>query len=81
MKIFGIEKERRAEVIVLNGFSAHGDQSDLLNFAQSVRDKGPLRQISLVHGEDSARAVLKEKLLDLGFPTVHTPMPGDTVRF
>ena len=80
VKIFGVQKERRAEVIVLNGFSAHGDQNDLIAFAEAVREKGPLRQVALVHGEDTSRETLKSELMDRNFPTVHTPYPGDRVR-
>jgi metallo-beta-lactamase family protein len=29
VRIFGVERDRRAEVVVLNGFSAHADQRDL----------------------------------------------------
>ena len=81
VKIFGVQRERRAEVVILNGFSAHGDQSDLIAYAEAVREKGPLRQIALVHGEDGPRNILKSKLMDAGFPTVHTPYPKDTIRF
>src|SRR6185369_14371670 len=33
VRIFGVERERRAEVVVLNGFSAHADQADLVSYA------------------------------------------------
>ena len=79
VRIFGVERERHAEVVVLNGFSAHAGQSDLLEFAEAVRDAGPLRQIALVHGEDPGRETLKDLLRERGFPTVHTPHPGDRI--
>lgn len=80
VKIFGVQRERRAEVVVLNGFSAHADQNDLLLFAEAVREQGPLRQIALIHGEDKSRLVLQELLAGRQFPTVHTPYPGDRIR-
>jgi metallo-beta-lactamase family protein len=80
VRVFGVEQERRAEVRVLNGFSAHADQSDLLAFAEAVRERGPLRQVALVHGEPKAQKVLEERLEERQFPTVTIPAPGDKVR-
>jgi metallo-beta-lactamase family protein len=79
VRIFGVERERHAEVIVLNGFSAHAGQDDLLAYAEAVRAAGPLRQIALVHGEDPGRHTLKSLLEERGFPTVHAPTNGDRI--
>jgi len=79
VRIFGVERERHAEVAVLNGFSAHAGQDDLLEYAEAVRDAGPLRQIALVHGEDQPRNTLKRLLEERGFPSVHTPCRGDRI--
>jgi metallo-beta-lactamase family protein len=80
VRIFGLERERRAEVVVLNGFSAHAGQDDLLEFAEAVRSNGPLRQVALVHGEDRPREVLRSLLEDRGFPAVTTPARGDRMH-
>lgn len=77
VRIFGLERERRAEVAVLNGFSAHAGQDDLLQFAEAVRDTGPLRQVALVHGEEGPRDTLRSLLEERGFPAVMTPARGD----
>ncbi len=77
VRIFGVERERHAEVAVLNGFSAHAGQDDLVEFAERVREAGPLRHIALVHGEDRPRETLKELLEERGFPSVLTPIQGD----
>ena len=77
VRIFGVERERHAEVAVLNGFSAHAGQDDLLQFAEAVREEGPLRRVALVHGEDGPRETLKGLLEDRGFPSVSTPKRGD----
>ena len=79
VRIFGVERERKAEVVVLNGFSAHAGQDDLLAYAEAVRAAGPLRQIALVHGEDPGRETLKGLLEERGFPSVHTPINGDRI--
>jgi metallo-beta-lactamase family protein len=80
VRIFGVPRQRRAEVVVLNGFSAHADQQGLLAFAESVRERGPLRQLILVHGEPPAQEVLAQQLAGRGFPTVIVPEPGDRLR-
>ena len=79
VRIFGVERERRAEVVVLNGFSAHADQTDLLDYAEQVRTRGQLKQVALVHGEPKAMDTLSALLADRGFPTVHAPEPGDRI--
>jgi metallo-beta-lactamase family protein len=80
VRIFGVERNRHAEVVVLNGFSAHADQRDLVDFAVAARDRGKLRDIMLVHGEPKAQDVLRGKLLDKGFPSVRVPAPGMRLR-
>ncbi len=80
VRIFGVMRRLAAEVVVLHGFSAHADQKDLLEFAESVRNQGKLRQVVLVHGEPPAQAVLADKLGELGFPTVLVPFSGERIR-
>ena len=65
MKIFGVERDLRAEVAIMNGFSAHADQNDLVGYATHTRDTGPLEQVILVHGEPGPQKVLREKLAAL----------------
>jgi metallo-beta-lactamase family protein len=77
VKIFGVERDRRAEVAVLNGFSAHADQADLITYANTSRERGPLRRVVLVHGEPKAQAVLGGLLRDVhGYPDVTAPAAG-----
>ena len=77
VRIFGMERERHAEVAVLNGFSAHAGQDDLLEYAEAVRSAGPLRHVVLVHGEDRPRNALRALLEERGFPSVLTPSRGE----
>jgi metallo-beta-lactamase family protein len=80
VRIFGVERERHAEVAVLNGFSAHAGQDDLLEYAEAVRQAGPLRHVALVHGEAEPRETLKQLLQARGFPSVLTPERGDRLE-
>ena len=80
VRIFGMMQARRAEVVVLNGFSAHADQAGLLDFAEDVRRRGPLRRVILVHGEPRAQETLTRALYARGFPNVSAPAPGERLR-
>jgi metallo-beta-lactamase family protein len=80
VRIFGMMRPRRAEVVVLNGFSAHADQNGLLEFAEAVRRQGPTRRVLLVHGEPRAQEALARALAARGFPTVHAPAAGERLR-
>ncbi len=80
VRIFGEEYQRRAEVEVMEEFSAHADKNDLLNFFKKQSPK-KLKKIFLVHGEDEEIEALKEALLDMGFGEVYVPERGDKAEF
>ena len=65
---------------VLNGLSAHADQTELLAFAESMRERGPLQKVILVHGEPRAQDALQALLTARGFPSVVAPEPGQIVQ-
>jgi len=48
VRIFGIEHELNAEVVVINAFSGHADKNELLDF---VLASAPLKKVFLVHGD------------------------------
>ena len=75
VKIYGEEYQRRAPVVVLNGFSAHADRNDLLGFVSGMKRK-PGR-IFVVHGNEEQSRALEEGLRSLGLPDVHRPQRGE----
>ncbi len=78
IRVFGEDVPLRAEVVVLNGYSAHADRHELRAWAGAVRDRSPeLESVWLVHGEDVARTTLTETLTADGFHSVKMPRPGD----
>jgi metallo-beta-lactamase family protein len=81
LRIFGVDRRLHAEVAVLNGFSAHADQADLLRFVEHVRESGKLSRVALVHGEVTALESLRAKLIERAVPDVRIPAPGDIWRF
>ncbi|MEP6991666.1 MAG: MBL fold metallo-hydrolase [bacterium] len=79
IRVLGQEIDLRAQVEVLNGYSAHGDRTELTHWLAHVREHSPaLQQVCLVHGEVSAQEALTERLRPLGY-TVSSPAPGDVV--
>ncbi|MCA9424436.1 MAG: MBL fold metallo-hydrolase [Candidatus Omnitrophica bacterium] len=64
VKIFGIKHQLLAEVKVLNSLSAHAGRSDLLDFAEKLKDRA--EKFILVHGEDESLNALKEEMDKMG---------------
>jgi metallo-beta-lactamase family protein len=55
VRIFGVEYELNAEVVVINSFSGHADKNELTDF---VLQSLPLKRVFLVHGdEDQSQAL------------------------
>ena len=77
VKIFGVERDLRAEVVVLNGFSAHADQKDLVDFAVDAKARGAISHVALVHGEPGPQKVLAGLLTAKGLGDVRAPATGD----
>jgi len=75
IKIFGKTYNRRAEVVTINGFSAHAGQQLLLEYAQATRET--LKKVFLVHGEPRGAEPLREKLHEAGIQDVEYPERGD----
>lgn len=80
IRIFGEMYPLRAEVQVLNGFSAHADQHALIAFAEAVQRKGSLEHVMLVHGESKAQQVLAGLLKAKHFKQVSVPKAGDRIK-
>jgi len=74
VKIWGIERELRAQVEVLDTFSAHADRDDLLAY---VRAAGAVRRVFLVHGEPNQQGPLRDTLEKRGY-RVDVPVRGET---
>lgn len=80
IKVFGEQVPLRASVVVLNGYSAHGDRTDLRAWVHAVRDGGDRkpRKVFLVHGEREVQDTFGAVLSGDGF-AVTIPSRGDRV--
>jgi metallo-beta-lactamase family protein len=80
LKIFGDEIPLRARVEILNGYSAHGDRSELAAWLGAVRRGGPrIPRVWLVHGELPAQEALAIRLREQGYD-VQVPVAGTRVE-
>ena len=77
VRIFGEEYPVKCQVKCMDAFSAHADQSELLDYV-SLNPPERLQHLFLVHGEEDQALPLKEALLDIGCRSVHIPALGDT---
>jgi metallo-beta-lactamase family protein len=77
VRIWGVERDLRARVEVLNSFSAHADRNDLLAFARASGTS--TRRVILVHGEPDQQNPLRETLQREGF-RVDVPARGESLE-
>lgn len=78
VNIFGEPHDLRAEVVVLNSFSAHADRNELLSYLRRFPRK-PLKNVFVVHGDPDQSEKLRGTLTDEGFGPTIVPSRGDRV--
>ncbi|HET9235207.1 MAG TPA: MBL fold metallo-hydrolase RNA specificity domain-containing protein, partial [Candidatus Eisenbacteria bacterium] len=78
VKIFGETFERKAEVVVMNEFSAHADRVELLQWVNRLKQK-PQRAFA-VHGEESQSLAFAKYLREAGVPQAEAPKLGDHIE-
>ncbi len=74
VKIFGQPYKLRANVKILNTFSAHADYKDVMDFVGHL-DLDRLKRIYLVHGEDESLEGMRTHLLDMHVKDVQIVEP------
>lgn len=76
IKIYGEVFKRKIRVERIRGFSAHGGQHMLRDYA--LTQKGRVKDIFLVHGEQRGADGLTEVLKDNGMSNIHFPSRGSS---
>lgn len=76
--IFGEEHDVRAEVMVMDSFSAHADYQEIIQYL-SCQDKAKVKQLFLVHGDYDIQKIFREKLLHEGYANVYIPAHKEEV--
>lgn len=78
VRIFGEPYRLRARVEVMNSYSAHADEPELLSFLDGL-DRDRLRAVYLVHGEPDRQAALSRALGERGYRGIEAPRRGHSV--
>lgn len=76
VKIFGEDKLVRADVEVMDSFSAHADYKEMMEYL-SCQKVEKVKNLFLVHGEIKTQEAFREKLLGQGFRKVTIPAQGE----
>ena len=79
IKIFGEPYKLRADVEVMNAYSAHADEPELVRFVGHL-DRERLKKIFLVHGDPSRQLALFEALAANGYDRGHGPVRGERIE-
>jgi len=76
VRIFGVEYELNAEVVVINAFSGHADKNALVDYVNNCL---PLKRIFIVHGEQEQSQALSDTLSKMGL-LAYIPTKGEGVE-
>jgi metallo-beta-lactamase family protein len=80
VRIFGETYRLQSEVAVLNAFSGHAGQDELVAYVQGM-DRRVLKDIFLVHGELPQAQALSAKLAESGYSNIRIPSRGEKAEF
>lgn len=75
VRIFGQEINVNATIKIMDSFSAHGDEKEMLAFLNPL-NREKLKKVFLVHGETEKLAMFKDALLQHDFRKVEIPGLG-----
>ncbi len=78
-RIYGEEHEVRAKIEEIDGYSAHADEGELLDFIDAIPNKP--ERVFVVHGEPDATKAMAAGLSKLGIKNVIVPERGDRFEF
>lgn len=71
--IHGREIPVRASIEILDSFSAHGDEKEMLEYLSGL-DKNRLKRVFLVHGENDRREMFRDAMKQRGFGKIELPV-------
>ena len=80
VRILGEEHPVRAHIVRIEGYSAHADQAELLEWMRSF-DRNRLDHVFVVHGEEASSFTFAEKLRAEGVRRVTVPEHGQAFEF
>ncbi len=78
LRILGEEYKLKAQVVVINGFSAHSDRSELLTWTKHFQKKAD--RSFIVHGEEESSFALAQGMEGQGYQNVSVPQLGQSFK-
>ncbi|GGD79194.1 MBL fold hydrolase [Emticicia aquatilis] len=76
VRIFGETFKVRADIEVMDSFSAHADYKEMMKHL-SCQDASKVKKLFLVHGEIDTQLVFKKHLNSMGFHDILIPAQGE----
>jgi metallo-beta-lactamase family protein len=76
VKILGEQRDVRAEVESISGYSAHADRTELRSWVKALG--GPVKRAFVVHGEAAPAAAMAEILKEEGVRDIVVPQLGES---
>jgi len=77
IKIYGEEILVQAKVVTINGFSAHADQSELIEWIKPMKNN--LKAVFLIHGEKEKQDIFKQKIVEKLDIKTHIVEPEEVI--
>lgn len=77
LRLFGQTHEVKAQIVMMDSFSAHGDYKEMIDFLHNQKNA---QSIHLVHGTIDRMETFKGHLSAAGFNKINIPKLGDTVQ-
>jgi metallo-beta-lactamase family protein len=79
VQIHGKEKTVRAEIAIMDSFSAHADYNEIIAHLK-CQNPSKVKQIFLVHGEIDTQTAFKTRLQEAGFLKVYIPAHHEAIN-
>ena len=78
ISIFGFDHKIKAQITKIEGFSGHGDYSEMIHLLTRSFQPEQVQRTFIVHGEESAQSEYKDHLYESGFRNITIPAKGET---
>jgi len=77
INIYNEEIVVQSKIVTINGFSAHADQSELLEWIEPMKNN--LKAIFLIHGEKEKQQIFKQKIIEKFDIKTHIVEPQEVI--
>ena len=79
VRVMGEEVAVRAKIKTLNGFSAHADANQLIDWVSKIQNPKPAK-VFIMHGEAQSQEALKDRIQKECGEEVYIPFRGDVAK-